>query len=264
MKIMLESLAMTQASSSIGTSLVSEAFPFPDAPDIESSSIEYEKRFSGPIGEWFISVQAKALLQIIGKRKNISILDVGGGHAQTAIPLINNGHHVNVLGSNEQCSRKLESYIQSGKCLFKVGKLLELPFADKSFDVVLSFRQVSHMTDWPRFLSELSRVSKELVIIDYPPRLSFNALTPLLFKTKKILEGDTRNYLVFNDNEILQQFKNSGFTLYKRIPQFFLPMVIHRALKKPSVSNAFEKASEISLLKRFLGSPVVAGFISLA
>ncbi len=242
------------------TSLVSQAFPFPEAPDIETSSESYAARFSGEVGRWFVEVQAKALLSILGEDTTQTILDVGGGHAQTAIPLIEKGFKVTVLGSSPECAKKLTSQIYENKCSFKVGSVLSLPFPDKSFDVVISFRLLSHLEQWEKLIAEMCRVAKKVVILDYPPKQSFNALEPLLFSTKKKMEGNTRKYLSFSRSDVRNSFATHGFAHRRSIPQFFWPMVIHRAIKSPKISKILEGVVSPLGLRSLLGSPIVAGF----
>lgn len=242
------------------SSLVSEAFPYPEAPDIETSSEGYASRFSGEVGQWFTSVQTDALLSVIGEDTSQTVLDVGGGHAQSAIPLIEKGFHVTVLGSSAECARRLTSQIYANKCTFKVGPVLSLPFPDKSFDVVISFRLLSHLDQWEQLISEMCRVAKKIVILDYPPKQSFNALEPLLFDAKKKMEGNTRKYLSFSKSEIHNAFESRGFIHRRSIPQFFWPMVIHRKLQSPRLSSFLESVISPFGLRSILGSPIVASF----
>ena len=48
--------------------------------DIETSSEDYAKRFSGEVGKYFLDVQAKITLDLLKDLPNSSVLDVGGGH----------------------------------------------------------------------------------------------------------------------------------------------------------------------------------------
>ena len=53
-------------------------------------------------------------------------------------------------------------------CQFATGNLLTLPFIDRAFDVVISYRLLPHVTNWEQLLSEMCRVAKTSVIVDYP------------------------------------------------------------------------------------------------
>ena len=81
--------------------------------DIETSSEDYAKRFSGKIGEYFLSVQSVITLKLLKKWANAKVLDVGGGHAQLAVPLIENGFNVTIAGSDESCRKRLDKFLSS-------------------------------------------------------------------------------------------------------------------------------------------------------
>ena len=166
--------------------------PFPETADIETSSEAYARRFSGQIGEWFLNVQEDASLSMLAPYKRATILDVGGGHGQLTGALIRNDHPVTVLGSAEICRARIQDMIDTRRCSFKVGNIVDLPFDDKHFDIVISYRLLAHVNQWQEFISELCRVAKKAVIIDYPEIRSLNAFAPYLFDYKKNVEGNTR------------------------------------------------------------------------
>ena len=70
-----------------------------------------------------------------------------------------------------------------------LGRLYKLPVADRSFDLVIAVRLISHVPEWRRLIAELCRVARQAVVIDYPSKSGLNALTPLLFGMKKSVEG---------------------------------------------------------------------------
>lgn len=228
-----------------------------EAPDIHSSSVGYADRFSGEIGEWFLTVQEHIFRALVLEGENRSLLDVGGGHVQIAGPACRLGFVVTVLGSAAICGNRLETLLKARRCKFKVGSMLELPFADREFDVVTCFRQMAHISDWRRLIAELCRVSGSTVIIDYPPLRSFNFFLPLLFSVKKRIEQNTRKFIFFSDRQIFEEFAKNGFEVEGRVAQFFIPMGLHRLMKMPRVSVFLEKIlSKLGLVQLF-GSPVI-------
>ena len=69
---------------------------FPEIADIETSSEDYANRFSGEAGRYFLDAQLATVLDLLKPYATATILDVGGGHAQLAIPLIEKGYEVTV------------------------------------------------------------------------------------------------------------------------------------------------------------------------
>jgi hypothetical protein len=65
--------------------------PYPETADIHTSSDEYALRFSGPAGEWMLAVQERIALRMVRRFPDATILDVGGGHGQLALPLCRDG-----------------------------------------------------------------------------------------------------------------------------------------------------------------------------
>lgn len=228
-----------------------------ETADIETASDGYASRFAGPVGEWMLSVQERIVARLLSAHRQPTILDVGGGHGQLAIPLGRQGYAVTVLGSDESCGRRIAAEVDAGRCRFVTGDVLALPFADRSFDLVLSFRLLPHCGRWEALIAELCRVARAAVIVDYPVSGGLNRLAPALFEAKKRMEGNTRTWRAFRDAEVAEAFARSGFGLASRNPQFFLPMVLHRKLRCRPISAGAEAACRAAGLTRLWGSPVI-------
>ena len=234
---------------------------FPETADIETSSDDYARRFSGEVGNWFLRVQEEATLRMLAPHPEAKILDVGGGHGQLTTALVRHGYQVTVLGSADACKQRIQKYIDEDRCSFKVGNILDLPYPDQAFAVVVSYRLLPHVTQWKRFLFELTRVAQKAVIVDYPAVQSVNAFAPLLFQIKKRLEGNTRPYISFRESHLVEVFRAHGFVRADRCPEFFLPMALHRTVQLPGLSSRLERISRLSGLTALFGSPVILKFI---
>ena len=140
---------------------------------------------------------------------------------------------------------------------FLQGSLFELPLPDRSFDLVIAVRLISHVEDWPRLVAEMCRVARRAVVIDYPSKSALNALTPLLFGLKKSLEGNTRTYASFTRDELCEVFQQHGFRYRSETKQFLLPMVAHRAFKGAAPLRWAESAFKASRLTAVAGSPSI-------
>ncbi|MCK5849858.1 MAG: class I SAM-dependent methyltransferase [Kiritimatiellae bacterium] len=229
----------------------------PETADIETSSDDYASRFAGKTGEWMLKVQKDITFDFLKNRSSLNILDVGGGHGQLAIPLSKAGHKMTVLGSSESCVNRIAGVVNSGKCSFTAGDVINIPFPDRSFDTAISFRLLTHCGQWQKLIEELCRVAKDSVIIDYPTIQSLNKVAPMLFKAKKKLEGNTRTWKLFRHAEVRDVFIKNGFVPVRRKGQFFLPMVLHRALKCRAISVALEDICAYLGLTHLWGSPVI-------
>jgi ubiquinone/menaquinone biosynthesis C-methylase UbiE len=159
------------------------------------------------------------------------------------------------------CKRRIQGFIDEGLCEFTTGNIIELPYSDGAFDIVISFRLLPHVTKWQQLIRELTRVARRAIIVDYPSKQSINCISSLFFGLKKGLEGNTRPFTLFSESELLEIFKLYNFTYAERYAEFFLPMVLHRVLKSVYFSLFSEKVCRILGLTRFFGSPVVLKLI---
>jgi 2-polyprenyl-3-methyl-5-hydroxy-6-metoxy-1,4-benzoquinol methylase len=227
------------------------------APDIETSSADYAARFSGPAGRYLVDVQTQAIRRVLEGLEPGSALDVGGGHGQLVDPLRALGWRVTVHGSDEKCAENLRELHGKRDCSFVCGNLFALPVPDRSFDLVLAVRLISHVEDWPRLVGEMCRVARCSVVIDYPSKRALNALTPMLFGLKKSLEGNTRTYSSFTRAELMGEFMRRGFQLRGEAKQFFLPMAVHRMGRGASPLRVAETVFGGLGLTALAGSPVI-------
>jgi SAM-dependent methyltransferase len=228
-----------------------------DDADVETSSSGYAGRFAGPVGAFFLEVQARATLELLSPWPAASVLDVGGGHGQVTGPLVDAGYAVSVVGSADVCRERVRAWVERGQARFHSGNLLALPFRDRSFDACVSYRLLPHVARWDSLIGELCRVARRTVVVDYPTRRSVNRLADPLFGLKRGVEGNTRPFTVFGDAEVEAAFRARSFRVTGRRPQFFFPMALHRALGVAPLSRALEAAAGAVGLRRALGSPVI-------
>lgn len=227
------------------------------APDVVSSGDAYARRFAGRAGRLFLDRQEEVIAGALADKQGVSILDVGGGHAQLSGPLSARGHQVTVSGSTAACGDRLSRDPRNADVAFRVAALDRLPFESQAFDTVISIRLMAHVADWRAFLGELCRVAQQSVVIDYPDLASVNALSFATFALKRWVEGDTREYRNFTAAMLTREFARHGFRVRGVERQFVLPMALHRALRAPALLSRAEQASaRIGLTRRF-GNPGV-------
>ena len=230
---------------------------FPETPDIETASDAYAGRFAGPVGTFFLEWQARTTLELISRWPGATVLDVGGGHSQTALPLVRRGFKVTVTGSSESCRSRLDRVLRPSEFEFVRCDLLSLPFRDRQFDVVVAFRLLPHVNRWQALIGEMCRVASRAVILDYPDRRSFNLVQSAFFAWKKAIEKNTRTFQCFTRRQLFDEFARRGFDRSTVKPEFFFPMVLHRAMGAVRISRLMESAANALGITRMLGSPVI-------
>ena len=231
-----------------------------ETPDIETSSANYARRFAGPAGSYLLAVQAQAVRAVIEDLQPGTVLDVGGAHGQLVDLLSQRGWSVTVHGTEAACEHNLRNLHGKVDCNYVQGNLAELPAPDRSYDLVIAVRLVSHVTEWKQLVREMCRVSKRSVILDYPSIFALNALTPLLFNVKKSFERNTRSYTSFYKRTLAAEFGEHGFHGAREVKQFFLPMVVHRMAGGAAWAKVLEALLRAVGLTGLAGSPVVARF----
>jgi len=230
---------------------------YPFAPDIESSTADYATRFAGPVGNWFLKVQAQITKDIVARvpGKSLRVLDVGGGHGQNQHLADDPNIDLTVVGSNTSCATQLHHDTK-----FTVATLHELPFEDRAFDLVLSYRIISHIVDWERYCEELARVSNHAVAVDYATKSSLSAVASYAGDLKNRIEGNARPFRSHSHEEVVSAFSCVGFARSGLAGQYILPMAFHRMLKRPKVSQTMEKILSLGKLRTLFGSPCIAWF----
>lgn len=240
------------------------------SPDIHSSSVEYDQRFAGEIGDFILSVQTgilRGLLENARSRASAStLLDLGGGHGQVFPLALELGFNTVVHGSDQSCRRKIDQYLQAhpevqdGRLRFVNAPLLDVPAKPQSFDVVSMLRLISHHSDWQALIAESCRLAKSTVIVEFPPLIGFNLLYPILFKIKQRAEGSTRYFLTFSLRQLDAEFERHGFKRSFRRNELFAPIVVHRKLRSVRLSKFFESACSVLGLTALFGNPTIAEY----
>lgn len=231
--------------------------PERETPDIETASEDYASRFRGAAGAYFIETQDRSVRHAMHGLSGARVLEVGGGHGQLVKVLGELGCALTAFGSDPVCHERMAARHPGVSIPCVTGDVARLPFADRSFDVVIAVRLISHIERWPALIAEFCRVADRAVVLDYPSRYSLNVLTPLLFALKQGVEKNTRTYLSFTRRQLAREFAQRGFTFTRAYPQFFLPMFVHRALHSPPLLRKMEDLMRMAGLTRLLGSPIV-------
>ncbi|MGB9678938.1 MAG: class I SAM-dependent methyltransferase [Thermoanaerobacteraceae bacterium] len=105
----------------------------------------------------------KDALDLLGKG-NGKALDIGTGSGRLASGLCEYGYTVISIDENENALKRSEqNIINEGQCsniLLMKGDAHNLPFLDKTFDVVATYNAMHHMRDYKKVIDEMFRVLK--------------------------------------------------------------------------------------------------------
>ncbi|MFH1800866.1 MAG: class I SAM-dependent methyltransferase [Candidatus Omnitrophota bacterium] len=123
----------------------------------QEAGFVYDRQFQNKVG-WYIDCsETFPLLELVQSLKNIKVLDVGCGTGRFLVrfPEPNTLFGVDLS----------ESMLQTTKTKLTRASLLaasatELPFPDRSFDLVYSVRVIQHIRNQQKMITELSRVCK--------------------------------------------------------------------------------------------------------
>ena len=231
-------------------------------PDIETSSDEYASRFSGPAGAFLLERQRAAVTELIqaAAPAPLHVLELGGGHGQLLPSLLSAGHQVTIHGSDPVCFRRvapeLASHSRQVACC--VSSLWELPFQTGTFDRVVGLRLLAHVVRWQELLDEIVRVSRCLVLIDFPLHRGGQRLAGALFGLKRTVERrTTRPFFLYSEQDVVAHLRWRGMQVAGRRGQFALPIALHRAIGSPRISQALERGlSRVQVAER-ARSPVL-------
>src|SRR5690349_21076814 len=89
-----------------------------------------------------------------GKR----VLDAGCGAGYGAAALAETADSVAGVDVAEEAIEFARAHYQAGNLRFEQASILQLPFEDASFDLMVAFEVIEHLEDWRGFLAEAGRV----------------------------------------------------------------------------------------------------------
>lgn len=217
-----------------------------------------ERRFGGPIGDLVARGQAAVLARFLGAAEGRSVLDVGTGTGRAALLMAAAGARVTGVDASEEmlAIARERAAAESATVAFFSGDAHALSFPDRSFDAAVSLRVLMHTPRWQTCVDELCRVSRHLVILDYPSARSVALVQSLARRVSHGLGADTEPYRVLSDRQIARAMAANGFTVRQVDRQFVLPIALHKAIGSPAFTQGSERLLARLGLLGLLGSPV--------
>lgn len=220
-------------------------------PDVHTASAKYVSRFNGPVGAWFLERQRHAferlLIEAASDRggRPLRVLDVGGGHGQVTGILLDHGHEVVVHGSREVCFDRIAPVYADhpGMTGFVTSSLWRLPFADRSFDMVIGIRLLGHVRAWRAMMAEMGRVSDRFLILEFARAtdLGDGGLGRLWFRLKQRFEGTTRPFYSYDEEVLRKALTELEFQGRDSDAQYVVPMLLHRFFRSATLSRQAER-----------------------
>ncbi|MEO8484684.1 MAG: class I SAM-dependent methyltransferase, partial [Acidobacteriota bacterium] len=186
------------------------------------------------------------------------ILDVGAGTGRAALALAAKGAIVHgVDASAEMLEVARERAAKAGLTIrFDVADAHALPVGDRSVDAAVCFRLLMHVIDWPTCVAELCRVSRHRVVIDFPAAASAAAVESAVRRRRQAAGAKVEAYRVLREADVRRVFTKNGYRVVLVRRQFVLPIALHKAINRLSLSLGIERALSGVGLLRLLGSPV--------
>ncbi len=219
-----------------------------------SSNSKYVKKLkkeSKKIGTW--GHLFKARLDAIVKYADNQILDIGCSNGTYVRYLCQRGYDAYGcdLLPNKQWQGKF-------KKRFKVGNILALPYQDNSFDTVVAFEVLEHLSDVNSALREMFRISRKNVIISVP-----NCSQPPIFQQSGLAFHhwiDRTHKQFFTENSLKETLRRNKFRIVHFeyinpvIPEFLflsgwhLPIMITKFIGQLANKIPFRKKYYMTLL----------------
>lgn len=215
-------------------------------------------RFSGPIGTLIQETQQALLLRALSPIGGRRILDVGTGTGRAALAFAREGALVTGIDASAEMLAVAERLAaeQQLSAAFKVGDAHQIPFGDREFDAAVSLRVIMHTPNWRQCVSELCRVSKSRVIVDFPALGSFASVESVLRRIRQGMGGTVEAYRVIREAAVVEVLHESGFRVIETHRQFVLPINFHKLFNSRAFTTGVEGALASVGMLRLLGSPV--------
>jgi 2-polyprenyl-3-methyl-5-hydroxy-6-metoxy-1,4-benzoquinol methylase len=142
--------------------------------DYQSSNYQKYKN-PNPLQRWFILRFYNAIEDMISKTGQNSFLDAGCGEGLSIQNITRKGQEFNVYGIDSsffaiQVAKKIHS-----RFTFIQGDVLNLPFKDSSFKLVICLEVLEHLEEPEQGLKEILRVSEKFMLLSVPNEPYFRA-----------------------------------------------------------------------------------------
>jgi len=222
----------------------------------------HDLRFGGPIGRYILEREAAWMAEAIQPAPGLRILDVATGSGRAAIGFAAAGATVIGLDFSREMLRAGRERVAAAHVNVALGvaDAHRLPIATQSVDAAVCLRLLMHVIDWRGCVSELCRVTRSRVVVDFPALGSAAALESAARHVAHRLGRGREPYRVFAERDMVAAFASHGFRLARTRRLFVLPIALHKAVGLLGLTRAVESALSAVGLSRLFGSPVMMVF----
>jgi ubiquinone/menaquinone biosynthesis C-methylase UbiE len=157
-----------------------------------------------------------------GKR----VLDIASGEGYGSNLLAKYADEIIGVDISEEAISHACSTYKKSNLKFKQGSVLEIPFLENSFDVVVSFETLEHVLDHEKTMSEVKRILKPdgILIISTPEKSIYSDQVSYSnpFHEKELYEQEFRDLIkrYFNFNQIFfQKYVRGSLMVSSELPK---------------------------------------------
>ncbi len=215
-------------------------------------------RFGGRFGR-FLEARETALYLALLDGHDGAVLDAGAGTGKLSIPLMRAGRRVVALDFSPAMLTIARAKARRAGVAgaFAIADARTLCFRDRAFDCTVASRLLMHLPDWRAAIAELCRITRDTLIVDFPPPIGFARIeSAWKRRVRPRPAGAHRGYATISPPALAAQLAAHGFAVDRVTRGFFLPVRVHRWLDRPGVSRRIEAGFDRVGLTRRFGSPV--------
>ncbi|MFV1857920.1 MAG: class I SAM-dependent methyltransferase [Anaerolineales bacterium] len=211
--------------------------------------------YGGDFGNYIHDQEVETFSSLV--TSGTRLLDLGSGTGKLALALAGEFDTVVCADSSfEMLSVLKRKALEEGidvACVLTDAQ--QLCFRRDAFDSLVSSRVLMHLEDWRLGVSELSRVTRE-VVLDFPPLLSFAGLSLILRGAIARLGVISREPRAISLTGIRLELERHDRVANEWRKAYFFPISLHRRLNRSAVTRRIEEPFRRLGITRLFGAPV--------
>ena len=126
---------------------------------------QYDRWYASGRGQWIGEAEFTLLVSELDCQNGDNVLDVGCGTGWFTRRIAGLPQSPSVIGLDIDDEALAYARSQHSRTCYLPGNASQLPFADSSFDRVMSVTALCFVSEWPQALSEIVRVSRGRFVV---------------------------------------------------------------------------------------------------